>query len=110
MEIEFSSKKMEATFNSGKLLQKEYGQLAPTIMRRMTVLRDSISLSMVPILPPDKCHELHEDRAGCFAVWLKHPYRLVFEPCARPIPVKADGGHDLEAIKAIRILEVVDYH
>lgn len=110
MEIEFASSKMEKTFNSAKLLQKEYGELAPSIMRRMAVLQASASLSMVSILPPEKRHELFGDRIGCFAVYLKHPFRLVFEPSARPVPMKSDGGYDLDAIKAIRILEVVDYH
>jgi proteic killer suppression protein len=110
MEIDFANSKMEKTFNSEKMLQKEYGLLASAIMRRMVVLRDSLSLSMVPVLPPERRHELSGDRAGCFAVDLKHPHRLVFEPSNRPAPIKADGGYDLEAIKAIRILEVVDYH
>lgn len=110
MEIGFASSRMEKIFNSEKLLQKEYGEVAPSIMRRMAVLQASASLSMVPVLPPDKRHELFGDRAGCFAVYLKHPFRLVFEPSVRPVPVKNDGGYDLDAIKSIRILEVVDYH
>jgi toxin HigB-1 len=110
MEIGFSSTKMEKIFNSEKLLHKEYGQLAPVIMIRMAVLRAAISLSMVPVLKPERRHALSGDRAGSFAVDLKHPFRLVFEPTLRPVPLKEDGGADLEAIKAIRILEVVDYH
>lgn len=110
MEIDFTSSKMEKTFNSVKLLQREYGEVAPSIMRRMSVLQNASSLSMVPDLPPDKRHELFGERLGCFAVYLKHPFRLVFEPNVRPFPIKDDGGYDLDAIKAIRILEVVDYH
>jgi proteic killer suppression protein len=110
MEIDFASSKMEKIFNSAKLLQKEYGEVAPTIMRRMEILRAALSLSMVPVLPPEKRHEPSGDRAGCFAVYLKHPFRFVFEPSTRPVPLKSDGGYELEAVKAICILEVVDYH
>ena len=110
MEIEFAGSKMEKNFNSLKSLQKEYGQMAPVIMRRMAILRAAPSLAMVPVRKPERRHELSGDRAGCFAGDLKHPFRLIFEPSLRPIPLKADGGFNLEAVKAIRILEVVDYH
>ena len=50
------------------------------------------------------------DRKDEFAVDLVHPYRLVFRPDHDPVPRKDDGGIELEAITAIEIVEVVDYH
>ena len=45
-----------------------------------------------------------------FAVDLKQPYRLLFEPALIPFPKKEDGSTDLDKITAVRILGVEDYH
>lgn len=79
-------------------------------MRRMLVLRAARTLQEVPIRPPERRHELKGQRKGQFAVDLKHPRRLVFRPNHDPLPRKPDGGLDLEAITAIMILKVEDYH
>lgn len=57
-----------------------------------------------------QCHELNGDRKGQLAVHLNGNYRLVFEPADDPPAVKEDGGIDWPSVRAIRILEVVDYH
>lgn len=110
MEICFSSSRMEKVFNSDKLLAQAYGQQAKTIMLRMDALRAAPNLGAVSTEKPIRRHLLSGDRRGCFAVDLKQPYRLVFEPVDEPIPQLPDGGIDVMAIRAIRILEVVDYH
>ncbi|MGC9312452.1 MAG: type II toxin-antitoxin system RelE/ParE family toxin [Sediminispirochaetaceae bacterium] len=110
MNIVFASSKLEKIFNTEKSLQREYGQQARKIMRRMMVLRTASTLASVPILPPDRCHQLSGDYKGCFAVDLIHPFRLVFEPADKPVPKKSDGGINLEQIFSIRILSVEDYH
>lgn len=101
---------MEKLFNSEKDLSRKYGQQAKKIKLRMGVLRSVSNLAQVPKLPPDRCHELSEARAGQFAVDLIHPFRLVFEPADEPVPRKSDGGIDLVAVTKIRILSVEDYH
>lgn len=110
MEIGFSSSKMEKIFNSDKLLLQNYGQQAKAIMLRMDVLYSAPSLKDVPTSKPIRCHRLSGDHDGCFAVDLKQPYRLVFELVDIPVPHLPDGGIDMTAVRAIRILEVVDYH
>ena len=76
----------------------------------MAVLKASLCLADVPEQKPDRRHELKGNRKGVFAVDLKHPYRLVFEPAENPVPRKEDGGIDCEKIFSIRILRVEDYH
>ena len=48
--------------------------------------------------PPERRHELSGNRKGQFAVDLKHPQRLIFEPNHNPLPRRADGGLDLKKI------------
>ena len=101
---------MEKIFNSKKLLQKEYGEQAKKIMMRMAVLKSAPCLATIPVVKPERMHELSGNRKGTFAVDLKHPFRLVFEPVEEPVPKKKDGGIDLDKIITIRILAVEDYH
>lgn len=110
MDILFASAKLEKTFNSQKNLQREYGEQAKKIQLRMAVLRAAPSLAHVPVAKPDRLHALSGDRKGCFAVDLKHPFRLIFEPADVPVPRKEDGGIQKEQVVSIRILAVEDYH
>lgn len=75
----------------------------------MQVLAQANNLEEVPSLPPDRRHPLSGDLDGKFAVDLKHPFRLVFEP-ASTLEYLDDGGIDLKKVTAVRILEVMDYH
>lgn len=111
MRIEFASRRLEKEFNQRSALVKAYGdQMARRIMMRLAVLKNAPTLADVPTVPPERCHQLGQDRDEQFAVDLSHPYRLVFVVADDPTPRKSDGGIDLAAVKAVRILEVVDYH
>jgi len=111
MEIVFKSRRLAKILNSDRELRREYGTAqAETIKRRMAVLAAAACLEEVPYHPPDRRHELSGDRRGQFAVDLKDPYRLVFEPSHYPLPRKSDGGLDLRRVTAITILAVEDYH
>lgn len=110
MDINFSNKKLEKIFNSDQLLKKAYGEQAHKIRLSMAVLRAASCLAMVSVSKPERRHELAGDRKGIFAVDLKHPFRLIFEPTNIPVPRKEDGGIDLENLISITILKVEDYH
>lgn len=111
MDITFRSEQLAKIFNSEKGLVREYGaENAVKIKRRMAVLMAANCLEEVPTRPPERRHELIGDRKGQFAVDLKHPQRLVFEPNHNPLPRKADDGLDLKKISAVTIIEVEDYH
>lgn len=85
-------------------------QNAKQIRLRVQELRAAETLADVSPMPPTRCHELGQDRKGQFAVDLKDPFRLVFEPADEPVPKLKDGGIDLSAVTAVRVLEVVNYH
>ena len=68
----------------------------------MNELEAAPTLAEMP--PAARTHPLTQDRQGQFAVWLKHPYRLVFEP------VDSETPNDPHTIKSINIIEVTDYH
>lgn len=112
MDIDFKSKKMMKTFNSKERLQKEYGpEQARLIQRRMWVLRAAPTLADVPTEKPERRHQLKGDRKDQFALDLKQPSRLIFEPNHNPIPRTEDGSIDLRSVTAITILEIEkDYH
>lgn len=84
--------------------------MARTIMVRMGVLRGADHLGLVPAHKPDRRHQLTGQLKDHFAVDLVHPFRLVFRPDHEPIPRKNDDGIDLEAVTAIKITKVIDYH
>lgn len=109
MQLTFKSTKLEREFSDEKRLKKVYGEQAAVIMRRLAVLEAATNLAMVPVARPERCHLMTGDRAGKFAVDLKQPYRLVFEPNP-PVPRLPDGSIDRTRVTAVVILEVVDYH
>ena len=111
MDITFKNEKLARIFNSEKNLVREYGsENTKLIKRRMDFLKAAPCLDEVPYRPPERRHELTENRKGQFSVDLKHPYRLIFEPNHSTLPRKTDGGLDLRRITAITIIEVEDYH
>jgi len=110
VEIVFRTKKLAQTFNSASALRKTYGErMARTIMMRLAVLRDASNLSIVPVLPPNRRHQLQGKRAGQYAVDLIHPYRLIFEP-ADILARKVGSEENTDEVTAITIIEVIDYH
>ena len=90
---------------------RAYGsELAQVLMRRLTQIKAADTLLDLPPTKPVRRHLLKGNRGGQFAVDLKHPFRLVFEPDHSPVPQLDDGSVDLTKVTEIRILEVVDYH
>jgi proteic killer suppression protein len=111
VDIAFRHRKLEKAFNSEKALKKDFGdRMARVIAMRMAVLRNARTLSLVPTTKPERRHQLRADRDGQYAVDLVHPYRLVFAINHDPVPRTEDGGVDMESVRAIMILEVIDYH
>ena len=111
MMIAFKNRKLEKTFSSKSLLEKTYGdRMARAIMMRLAVLANVPTLATVPPTPPDRRHQLKEDREGHYAVDLVHSFRLIFKPNHEPFPFTDDGGIDLDRVTAITITEVTDYH
>jgi len=111
MELYFKRSKDQKIFNSERDLIKHIGRdNARKIQQRLSELAAADALEDMVHLKSARCHELSGDRKGQFAVDLKHPFRLIFEPFHDPIPRKEDGGIDRTKVTRIIILEVEDYH
>ncbi len=87
--------------NRAKLLKRRLAQLAAA--PSLETLNPSYG-------GPGRCHELTNNRNGCLSVDLDGPYRLLFRPRHNPVPQKADGGLEWDAVTAIEIVGIEDTH
>ena len=111
MDITFRNRRLQRTLNSDRELRRTYGDnLAKKIRMRLAVLKNARNLALVPAVPPTRRHALAQNRKGQYAVDLDRRNRLIFAPNHVPVPLKEDGGVDLESVTQITILEVADYH
>ena len=113
MNISFRNRSLEKLVNSQKALTQEFGdKVSKGIMKRVGLLKAVQNLSQVPHVPPERCHELKGRRKGQFAVYPanKVGIRIVLIPGHNPLPLKDDGGIDLNQVTDIVIWEVGDYH
>jgi plasmid maintenance system killer protein len=110
IDISWLDRKLEKSCASDKAGRRRWGAAAwKTFKLRLTGLRAAPTLKDMDGVP-GKCHALHADRDGEFAVHLWGSYRLVFQPDHEPTPTLDDGGLDRSRITSIVITEVVDYH
>lgn len=84
--------------------------LAKKIRQKIKEFGAATNLGQISTLPPLRCHELKNNRAGQFAVVVSANMRIIFEPHHDPVPLLPDGGVDKSRVTGIRILEVTDYH
>jgi plasmid maintenance system killer protein len=110
MDLSFANRKLQKECEWTSALTRAHGKAgARKLMARLADLAAAASLEEMRQLP-GRCHELSGDRKGQLAIDLTGGKRLVFEPAADPPPQKEDGGLDWEAVDAIRIIEIIDYH
>lgn len=101
----FRDRRLRDLVASHRHLVRRFGEpCARKIAQRLQQLRVAETLKDLRLMA-GRCHELTGDRAGCLALDLVHPLRLVFEPLDPP-----DGPLDWDAVKAVIVLDVVDYH
>lgn len=84
--------------------------MARKINQRIAELKAADNLLVMQMIPAARCHELTGNRKGELAVWVSVNHRLIFEPNHKPMPTKADGGLDWEAVTAITVIDIEDYH
>lgn len=108
MDILFA-KKLGKLMNSASARQKAFGSLARPIGRRLDDLAALETLAEAYALP-GRFEALGADRAGQFSLRLDANWHLILEPADDPLPRTDDGGVDLTRVRAIRVLEIVDYH
>ncbi|MDR2145110.1 MAG: type II toxin-antitoxin system RelE/ParE family toxin [Tannerella sp.] len=110
MDITFADKKLKKIVSDERAIVRVLGKIrAEKMMERMHQLRDAITLEDVRYLPGNY-HELTGDRKGQWACDLDQPYRLVFEPQDKPIPVNEHGQYIWVKIIGVEIIEIVNYH
>jgi len=112
VEIEFASKKQAKLANSFAKLNKEYGNRAKKISRLLQWLSAATTLTHFRQLAPlVRLHQLTENRDEQFAVDVTKNYRMTFVVNNEPVPRKADGGLEIDAVTAIQIVNLCeDYH
>ncbi len=110
MEIQFKTGKLRKSCTDAKMMVRTHGpKRAKILRRRLDQILAAPTLAVMRELP-GKCHELSGDRGETLAIALEGPYRLIFEPAENPPPQLADGGLDWQAVTAVRVLEVENYH
>ncbi len=111
MEITFRIQKLAKVCNSMDRMVREFGaESAKKLGMRLQEMEAAECLADLFTLPQCRCHPLTGHRKGQFAVDLKHPFRLIFEPRHDPMPLADDGGIDLIRVTAVKVLAVEDYH
>ncbi len=97
--------------NNIKKLQRKHGrERANKISQRLGELRAAESLEELSQVPGLNCHALTGNRAGQIAITVVGGWRIIFVPAEDPTPRKPDGSLDWANIRAIKIVEIVDYH
>ena len=111
MEVFFRNRKLLKLCSSENNMLRDLGRKrADKLKMRLNELHAMDNLSLIPVVPPSRCHELAGDRQGQLSVDLDHPYRLIFIPANDPVPLKPDGGLDRTKVTAVEILEIADTH
>ena len=59
---------------------------------------------------PGRHHSLTGDRQGQFACDLKHPFRLIYEPSNKPLPIDENNNLIYNKVSIVEIIEITDYH
>ena len=93
------------------LQTSSYGaQRAKKIKQRYREMQASATLADLAKIPAASLHPLSGDRQGQWTVKVTGNDRLCFILEHNPLPLKEDGGIDMEAVTDVCIVEIVDYH
>ena len=98
MEVEYKSKNIKKVCTDASAAERKYGQkMAVKIQQRIDEIQAASSVEELIQFHIGRCHPLHHDREGQYAMDLVHPNRLVF----------TKKGNE---IQIAYITEIVDYH
>ncbi len=104
MEISFKAQKLKKLYEDGVALKVKYGSLqAETIIQRINELIAAENLFDISKLPHARLHPLKGQYKRCYALDIKHPYRIII--------TYLDGDpQDLRSISKVMVIEIIDYH
>jgi len=112
MQIFFRTNKLAKICNNESVAIKNLGKIsAAKLMQRLLQINaaDNLSVLMLPAMP-GRCHKLKANRMNQYAMDLKHPYRLIFEP-SNGIPGWKQENLIIEnKVKEITVVDIKDYH
>lgn len=98
MEIEYKNKGIRKVCTDASYATRKYGsEMACKIDQRIGEIIAADSVEEMIKYQLGRCHPLHQNREGQYAVDLCHPHRLIFEKKAH-------------TVKIVTIIEIVDYH
>ena len=110
MEISFATKALEKQANDIAQCKRKMGEnRAIAFQKRLGALRAAATLEELRFMP-GRFHELTGKRKGQYACDLDGPYRLIFEPQEGLAPLHNHDALGWNAITAVHIVEIVDYH
>lgn len=110
MKISFDTYKLEKVFKDFNKCKRAFGdKRAKLIFARIAAFNAAESFEDLREMP-GRYHELKSPRKGQWACDLDHPYRLIFTPTHRPIPVDNDGFYIWSEIFEVKLIEIIDYH
>lgn len=98
LQIEYKSKRIEKICTDASTAGKKYGiEMAAKIQQRIGEINAAETVEQMIQFGVGRCHPLHQNRKGQYAVHLVQPMRLVFEKKGKEIQIA-------------NIIEVIDYH
>jgi len=98
IDISYRTSQLRKVCEDAGVATKKYGaEMASKIQQRIDEIRAATSVEMLVQFRIGRCHPLHGNRRGQYAMDLTQPYRLIFEKRK-------------EQIVAVEILEIEDYH
>lgn len=104
MDVDFEKQQHEKLYQNFERLRRKFGERAETIIKRINELLAADSVHDIRQLPQTGFHGLGGEYKDCFAVYVKHPNRLIFRP------LNGDTA-DLRTVTKISIIEICyDYH
>lgn len=105
MYIEFISHKIKSICEKYDKAARLYGHKNATLLvQRIREIEAAANIADLKKLPAPRCHKLHNDRGGQYAVDLVYPHRLVF------LPNYELSQDDERLLTKATIVEIIDYH
>lgn len=98
MEIEYATGNIAKVCTNVSVAERKYGcTMAEKIHLRIDQIRSAATVEQMIQYNIGRCHPLHNNRQGQYAVDLVHPMRLVFEKKGNSVQIA-------------NIIEITDYH
>ena len=107
MEYVAESRKLDKILNDPRLLVKSFGHdRAKRIQMRLDEFDAANTLQQIPSDPPPRCHRLHNNLEGEFAVDVSKNFRIIFEGYDKNDQLSVEKSE----IVTVQITQIEDYH